>query len=89
MSLTSRQQEKCLILKTVGKLIYIIAMLEKQHQLNLDQHLSAEQKAIACAFIRLCEDSLYWAGLYSRWVDKDNYSWKKEFIGSTKLPKAM
>lgn len=30
-----------------------IAMLEKQHQLNLDQHLSAEQKATACAFIRL------------------------------------
>lgn len=37
----------------------IIAMLEKQHQLNLDNYLSAEQKAIACAFIRLCEDSLY------------------------------
>ena len=80
-------------IETMGKKFadsnLIIAMLEKQHQLNLDQHLSAEQKAIACAFIRLCEDSLYWAGLYSRWVDKDNYSWKKEFIGSTKLPKAM
>lgn len=80
-------------IETMGKKFadsnLIIAMLEKHNKLNLDQHLSAEQKAIAHAFIRLCEDSLYWVGIYSRWADKDNYTWKKEFIESTGLPKAM
>ncbi|AEE26437.1 glutathione S-transferase family protein [Francisella hispaniensis] len=80
-------------IETMGKKFadsnLIIAMLEKQYQLNLDQHLSSEQKAVAHAFIRLCEDSLYPVGVYSRWVDKDNYIWKKEFIESIGLPKAM
>lgn len=80
-------------IETMGKKFadsnLIIAMLEKQHQVNLDQHLSIEQKAISTAFIRLCEDSLYWVGVYSRWADKDNHVWKKEFIESISLPKAM
>ncbi|MDE4992707.1 Tom37 metaxin N-terminal-like domain-containing protein, partial [Francisella tularensis] len=64
-------------------------MLDKQNNINLDEHLNSEQKAISKAFIMLCDDSLYWVGVYSRWADKDNYTWNQEFLESTKLPKAM
>lgn len=67
----------------------IIKELEKQNQICIDEHLTVEQKAISVAFIRLCEDSLYWATIYSRWADKNNDTWKKEFIEATKLPKVM
>ncbi|GMN88993.1 glutathione S-transferase family protein [Francisella sciaenopsi] len=80
-------------IETMGKKFadsnLIIEMLDKQNHNNLDEHLNSEQKAISTAFIRLCEDSLYWVGVYSRWADKDNYTWKKDFLESTKLPKAM
>ncbi|WP_144242730.1 glutathione S-transferase family protein [Candidatus Francisella endociliophora] len=67
----------------------IIQMLEQQNENSIDEHLTLEQKAISIAFIRLCEDSLYPIGVYSRWADKNNDSWKKDFIESTGLPKAM
>lgn len=80
-------------IETMGKKFadsnLIIKMLEQQSQVNIDSHLDLEQKAISTAFIRLCEDSLYWVGVYSRWADKNNSTWKKDFIESTNLPKAM
>ncbi|WP_150467700.1 glutathione S-transferase family protein [Francisella sp. SYW-9] len=80
-------------IETMGKKFadsnLIIKMLEQQNQAGIDDHLSLEQKAISTAFIRLCEDSLYWVGVYSRWADKSNFNWKKDFIEATKLPKAM
>ncbi|MED7788297.1 glutathione S-transferase family protein [Francisella sp. 19X1-34] len=80
-------------IETMGKKFadsnLIIKMLEQQNQVGIDDHLSLEQKAISTAFIRLCEDSLYWVGVYSRWADKNNSNWKKDFIEATKLPKAM
>ncbi|MDE5004911.1 glutathione S-transferase family protein, partial [Francisella tularensis subsp. holarctica] len=66
-----------------------IELLDKQINNYLDEQLNSEQKAISTAFIRLCDDSLYWVGLYSRWADKDNYTWKQKFLESTKLPKAI
>ncbi|QIW09896.1 glutathione S-transferase family protein [Francisella sp. LA112445] len=80
-------------IETMGKKFadsnLIIKMLEQQNQVGIDDHLNLEQKAISKAFIRLCEDSLYWVGVYSRWADKNNSNWKKDFIEATKLPKAM
>ena len=67
----------------------IITHLEKQNGISLNEHLSKEQNAISDAFIRLCEDSLYWVGVYARWCDGDNKSWKKQFIESANLPKLM
>lgn len=80
-------------IQTRGKKIadsnIIIKYLEQENGQLLDSHLSCQQSAVSLAFIRLCEDSLYWTAVYSRWVDVDNKSWKKEFIASTKLPKMM
>ncbi|BCD90118.1 glutathione S-transferase [Francisella halioticida] len=80
-------------IETMGKKFadsnLIIKMLEQQSQTSIDSHLDSQQKAISTAFIRLCEDSLYWVGIYGRWADKNNVIWKKDFIESTSLPKAM
>ncbi len=67
----------------------IIAHLENEKEVSLNSHLSKEQNAIGSAFIRLCEDSFYWAGVYARCFERDNKSWKKEFIESVNLPKLM
>jgi glutathione S-transferase len=67
----------------------IITHLESERGVSLNSHLNKEQKSISDAFIRLCEDSLYWVVVYSRWCDGDNKSWKKEFIESANLPKMM
>jgi len=67
----------------------IITHLENQNSVSLNERLTKEQNAISNAFIRLCEDSLYWIGLYSRWCDSDNKAWKKEFIESASLPRLM
>jgi glutathione S-transferase len=80
-------------IETQGKKIadsnIIIKYLEQENDQSLDSHLSCHQSAISLAFMRLCEDSLYWIAVYSRWVDIDNKSWKKEFMASAKLPKMM
>ena len=67
----------------------IIEFLEKENAFSLDSHLTQQQKAISLAFIRLCEDSLYWVGVYTRWVDIDNKIWKKDFIKTSGLPKLL
>ncbi|QIV96270.1 glutathione S-transferase-like protein [Allofrancisella inopinata] len=67
----------------------IISRLEQENNFSIDEHLNSQQKAIAFSFIRLCEDSLYWAGLYSRWVDADNKQWKVNFVEASGLPKTM
>ncbi|AJC48880.1 glutathione S-transferase family protein [Allofrancisella guangzhouensis] len=67
----------------------IISRLEQENNFFIDEHLDSQQKAIALSFIRLCEDSLYWAGLYSRWIDTDNKIWKINFIEASGLPKIM
>lgn len=54
--------------KTIGDSELIIDYL-KQHYPDPDAHLSAEQKGIALAITRLCDEHLYWVALYSRWVD--------------------
>ena len=67
----------------------IIKFLEKDGAASIDHHLTSEQKSISTAFIRLCEDSLYWRLLYSRWSDRDNVNWKKIFISTSGLPSIM
>ncbi|MED7820065.1 MULTISPECIES: glutathione S-transferase family protein [unclassified Francisella] len=80
-------------IETMGKKFadsnLIIKMLEQQNQVSIDSHLDPQQKTISTAFIRLCEDSLYWVGVYGRWADKNNTAWKKDFTESINLPKAM
>ena len=48
--------------------------LEKRHGIDFDAGLSDADKATAWAFEKLCEDNLYWATVYTRWVDDANFN---------------
>ncbi|MFC4892605.1 glutathione S-transferase family protein [Pseudofrancisella aestuarii] len=68
----------------------IIDMLESESGNSLDSPLSKEQKAQAWAFIRMCEDNIYWVGVYSRWIDSDNATnWKSILQETVGMPKIM
>ena len=43
--------------------------LTETYGIDLDKHLTPEQKAIAEAFRRMTEEHLYWTGVYNRFVD--------------------
>jgi glutathione S-transferase len=47
--------------------------LEKKHGINFDSGVSAEGAAIGWAFEKLCEDHLYWAVVYDRWMVDANF----------------
>ncbi|HYM01786.1 MAG TPA: glutathione S-transferase family protein [Stellaceae bacterium] len=47
--------------------------LEKKRRIDFDGGLSAEQKAVAWAVERMCEDHLYFAMLDMRWLDAANF----------------
>lgn len=49
---------------------FIIEYLQQAHQLRLDDGLRSEQRAIGHLIRRTCEESLYFVGLYSRWIDE-------------------
>lgn len=47
--------------------------LEERHGVELDRGLGPEQKGIAWAAEKLCEDNLYWSILGSRWMLDVNF----------------
>lgn len=47
--------------------------LEDKYGIDFDPGLNDEQKAIAWAFEKLCEDNIYFAVLYERWQLDDNF----------------
>ncbi len=48
--------------------------IEKKYHVDFDAGLSAEQKAVAWAVERMCEDHLYFALLDMRWLDTANFA---------------
>jgi len=47
--------------------------LEKKYSADFDRGLDKEQRAIAWAVERMCEDHLYFGMLEMRWLDPDNF----------------
>jgi glutathione S-transferase len=47
--------------------------LEQKYGCDFDLYLSPQQKALAWAIERMCEDHLYFAMLESRWLDRPNF----------------
>ena len=47
--------------------------LEQVHGIDFDAGLTAEQKAAAWAFEKLCEDNLYWGTVHARWMIDANF----------------
>jgi len=53
---------------------FIRAHIEKKYGVDLDRGLSPEQRAQAWAIERMLEDHLYWAMVYTRWIDDANFA---------------
>ncbi len=58
----------------IGDSELIIDYLESKLEFNVDGHLSSQQVAIHHAFIRMLDEHLYWALIYSRWIEEGNWN---------------
>jgi glutathione S-transferase len=57
---------------------FIIDYLKRTYGDRLDAALTAEQAASARAFQKLLEEDLYWAVLYTRWIDAAGFALARE-----------
>lgn len=48
--------------------------IEDNYGIDFDKGLSDAERATAWAFEKLCEDHLYWALVYPRWLDDENFN---------------
>lgn len=68
--------------KTVPDSELIINYLSEQYEIDLDSHLSDEQKIWSSLLTRLYSEHLYWIMLYFRWQYEPNWSKvKKDLFG--------
>ncbi|HIP24387.1 MAG TPA: glutathione S-transferase family protein [Rhodobacteraceae bacterium] len=66
----------------------IRAYLEQKFNVDFDEGLSAEQRAVARAIIRMCDEHLYFALVCDRWLDDANWEIvREEFFGM--IPKLV
>ena len=71
--------------KTLADSTFIIEHLKARYGDPLDAWMDGQRKATALAFQRLMEENLYWAVVYSRWVEPEGWAKTREaFFG--KLP---
>jgi len=52
---------------------FIRIHLEEKHHIDFDEGLSPAERGVAWAFEKMCEDHLYWAMIYERWLDDANF----------------
>lgn len=57
----------------IGDSELIIHYLESKHNFTVDGHLDSIQLATQHATIRMLDEHLYWALMYSRWIDDHNW----------------
>jgi glutathione S-transferase len=53
---------------------FIRLHIERKCGFDFDEGLSAEQKGIAWAAEKMCENELYWASVHNRWLDDANFN---------------
>ncbi len=53
---------------------FIRAHIERKYGVDFDKSLNPEQKAVAYAVERMCEEHLYWAIVDSRWMVDANFN---------------
>lgn len=71
----------------IGDSNFILAYLKRQYGDPLDTQLNAEQRACGQAFLRLLEENLYWAILYTRWFDLQAWPLTRQvFFGGLPWP---
>jgi len=60
--------------QTVCDSTFIRDHLERRYGVDLDEGLDARQRAESWAIERMLEDHLYWAMVWFRWIDPDNFA---------------
>lgn len=84
VSMGGSKKKKMPMILDQGELIedstLIIDHLKQKHGIDLDRHLTLEQKAIATAFQWLCEKSLVDIVVHFRWNDPGNWPDFREAI---------
>lgn len=78
--------------KLIGDSNLIIDYLNKTLNIDPDENLSQEEKAVSLAFLRLIEDNLYWVVVYYIYEVEDNwlsYRTILEELLLKKLPEVM
>ncbi|HEY2706761.1 MAG TPA: glutathione S-transferase family protein [Caulobacteraceae bacterium] len=58
----------------LGDSVFILDHLREAHGVDLDAHLSPEQRGLAWAMERMLEDHLYWAIVHARWANDANFA---------------
>jgi len=58
----------------IGDSELIMDYLESKHGFKVDGHLSSLEAASQHAAIRMLDEHLYWAIMYSRWIDDQNWT---------------
>jgi len=59
--------------ETIADSTFIRWHIERKYRIDFDACLNAEQRAVAWAVERMCEDHLYFAMLETRWLDAANF----------------
>jgi glutathione S-transferase len=67
---------------------FIRLYLERKLGIDFDEGLTPAQRASGWAFEKLAEDHLYWATVYSRWIDERNFPILKAHL-LTKIPPVL
>jgi glutathione S-transferase len=67
--------------RTIADSSHIVQYLEERFEVTPDGDLTPLQRSQSVAFQRLCEDHLYWALVYSRWIDEAGWKLMKPILG--------
>ena len=60
--------------ETIADSTFIRFHIERKYGFDFDEGLTAEQKGVAWAVEKMCEDHLYWAIIDARWFDEANFA---------------
>jgi glutathione S-transferase len=73
--------------KALGDSGLIQQYLEREYNIDFNAGLTDRQKADGLAYTRLAEEHLYWALVYSRWLEDENWEKLKPlFFGNLPFP---
>ena len=57
----------------LGDSVFILDHLKRAHGVELDAHLTPQQRSLGWALERMLEDHLYWAIVHARWAIDENF----------------
>ncbi len=66
--------------RRIGDSGFIIEYLERRFGCDLDEGLTAAERAVAHALRRLMEENLYWAMVYDRWMVDENWPATRQVV---------